>query len=136
MYHQVVVCAHDDDDPVAEGRLRHLHEVPQLDADTRRLIAPLARVGSLAIPAVWTDPDVDWAGLRPRRRAVVLGLSRRRREFLKWAVRARGLADPVRARVEYGEALLWATCATASGLSQRSGCGPDKSWSHPQRGPG
>ena len=49
-------------------------ELPQLDADTRRLIAPLAARGVLATPAVWDDPDIDWACFDPRRRALVLGL--------------------------------------------------------------
>ena len=36
-------------------------ELPQLDADTRCLIAPLSARGITATPAVWDDPDVDWA---------------------------------------------------------------------------
>ncbi len=35
-------------------------ELPQLDEDTRRLIAPLPARGVSSTPAVWDDPHVDW----------------------------------------------------------------------------
>ena len=69
-------------------------ELPHLDADTRRLIAPLAAHGILATPAVWDDPDLDWA----RFDLVVVrscwDYARRRREFLEWAGRVPRLANP------------------------------------------
>jgi hypothetical protein len=69
-------------------------ELPHLDADTRRLIAPLAARGVLASPAVWDDPNVDWA----RFDLVVVrscwDYAGRRREFLEWAARVPRLANP------------------------------------------
>jgi hypothetical protein len=37
-------------------------ELPRLEDDDRRVIAPLAERGVHAEPAVWDDPVVDWAG--------------------------------------------------------------------------
>jgi hypothetical protein len=69
-------------------------ELPQLDADTRFLIAPLRARGINATPAVWDDPDVDW----PRFDLVVVrscwDYAGRRREFLDWASRVPRLANP------------------------------------------
>ena len=37
-------------------------ELPDLAADDRLLLAPLASLGVTGVPAVWSAPDVDWAG--------------------------------------------------------------------------
>jgi hypothetical protein len=37
-------------------------QVPELDADTRGLLGPLAARGVAAEAVVWDDPTVDWAG--------------------------------------------------------------------------
>ena len=69
-------------------------EVPDLDEDTRRLIAPLAARGVSATPAVWDDPEVDWT----RFDLVVVrscwDYVLRRDEFLEWAARVPFLANP------------------------------------------
>jgi hypothetical protein len=69
-------------------------DVPHLDEDTRRLIAPLAARGISATPAIWDDPDVDWT----RFDLVVVrscwDYVPRRDEFLEWAARVPSLANP------------------------------------------
>jgi hypothetical protein len=110
-------------------------ELPQLDADARRLIAPLAARGVLASPAVWDDPDIDWA----RFDLVVVrscwDYARRRREFLEWAARVPRLANPA-------PVLAWNT--DKSYLSDLAARGipvvptdwlrPGQGWSLPDRG--
>lgn len=69
-------------------------ELPDLDEDTRRLIAPLAARGMAATPAVWDDPEVDW-----NRFDLVVVRScwdyvSRRDEFLEWAARVPYVANP------------------------------------------
>jgi hypothetical protein len=110
-------------------------ELPQLDADTRRLIVPLATCGVNATPAVWDDPDVDWA----RFDLVVVrscwDYARRRREFLEWAARVPRLANPA-------PVLAWNT--DKSYLSDLAARGipvvptewlrPGQAWSLPERG--
>jgi hypothetical protein len=110
-------------------------ELPQLDADTRRLMAPLAARGVVATPAVWDDPDVAWA----RFDLVVVrscwDYAGRRREFLDWAARVPGLANPA-------PVLTWNT--EKSYLSDLAARGirivptdwlrPGRAWSLPDRG--
>ncbi len=110
-------------------------ELPQLDADTRRLIAPLAARGILATPAVWDDPDVDWA----RFDLVVVrscwDYARRRREFLGWAARVPRLANPA-------PVLAWNTHKCYLGDLAARGIAvvptewlrPGQGWSLPERG--
>jgi hypothetical protein len=68
-------------------------QLPDLDHDTQRLIAPLAARGLAATPAVWDDPEVDW-----NRFDLVVVRScwdyvARRAEFLEWARRVPSLAN-------------------------------------------
>ena len=110
-------------------------ELPQLDADTRRLIAPLAARGILATPAVWDDPDVDWA----RFDLVVVrscwDYARRRREFLAWAARVPRLANPA-------PVLAWNTdkgylgdlAARGIPVVPTEWLRPGQGWSLPERG--
>ena len=123
-----------------ESKLRKValatcRELPHLDADTRRLIAPLAARGIKATPAVWDDPDVDWA----RFDLVVVrscwDYAARRREFLEWAARVPRLANPA-------PVLAWNT--DKSYLSDLAARGipvvptewlrPGQAWSFPERG--
>ena len=103
-------------------------ELPHLDADTRRLIAPLAERGVIATSAVWDNPNVDWA----RFDLVVVrscwDYARRRREFLEWAARVPRLANPgISAGVEYRQGLSERACpARYSGGTRLHGCGPGK----------
>ncbi len=68
-------------------------DLPDLDDDDRLLIEPLAARGIEAVPAVWDDPTVDWAGYD----LVVLrnpwDYAPRRAEFVAWAGRVPRLAN-------------------------------------------
>ena len=110
-------------------------QLPLLDADTRRLIAPLATRGVIATPAVWDDPEVDWA----RFDLVVVrscwDYAGRRREFLEWAARVPRLANPA-------SVLAWNTDkGYLSELALRdipvvptAWVRPGQGWSLPERG--
>lgn len=71
-------------------------ELPDLDPDDQLLLPPLADRGVEAVPAVWDDPAVDWAGFD----LVVVrnpwDYARRRDEFLAWARSVPRLANPVK----------------------------------------
>jgi hypothetical protein len=69
-------------------------ELPQLDADTRRLIVPLAAREVVATPAVWDDPDVDWDCFDLVVVRCCWDYAARRPEFLAWADRVPRLANP------------------------------------------
>jgi hypothetical protein len=69
-------------------------QLPHLDADTRRLIAPLAARGVIATSAVWDDPAVDWAHFDLVVVRSCWDYAARRREFLEWAARVPRLANP------------------------------------------
>ena len=110
-------------------------ELPQLDADTRGLIAPLAARGILATPAVWDDPEVDWA----RFDLVVVrscwDYAGRRSEFLEWAARVPRLANPA-------PVLAWNTdkrylsdlAARGIPVVPTEWLRPGQAWSLPERG--
>jgi hypothetical protein len=118
-----------------EVALATCRELPHLDEDTRRLIAPLGARGIVATPAVWNDPDVNWA----RFDLVVVrscwDYSGCRSEFLEWAARVPRLANPA-------PVLAWNT--HKSYLSDLAARGipvvptewlrPGKVWSLPERG--
>ncbi|SCL15555.1 hypothetical protein GA0070616_0763 [Micromonospora nigra] len=65
-----------------------------LEADDRLVLGPLAERGVLAVPAVWDDPTVDWAGYD----LVVLrspwDYILRPDEFVAWAAGVPRLANP------------------------------------------
>ncbi|MFY1703198.1 ATP-grasp domain-containing protein [Micromonospora sp. WMMA1923] len=69
-------------------------EFAELEADDRLVIAPLAARGVTAVPEVWDDPRVDWAGYD----LVVLrspwDYVPRRDDFVAWATRVPRLANP------------------------------------------
>ena len=69
-------------------------QVPGLDADTRRLLAPLAARGVRARPAVWDDPDVEWSAIDLAVVRSCWDYHERRAEFLAWADRIPRLANP------------------------------------------
>ena len=62
-------------------------QFPDLDAEDRLLVPALAALGIVAVPAVWTDPTIDWAAFD----AVVVretwDYSTRRDEFVEWTTR-------------------------------------------------
>lgn len=72
-------------------------EFPLLDDEDRLLLPELERLGIAGVPAVWTDPSVDWAGFD----AVVIretwDYAERRSDFLAWTNRVSAqsrLANP------------------------------------------
>jgi hypothetical protein len=69
-------------------------ELPQLDDDSRSLIAPLAARGVSASPAVWDDMDVDWADFDLVVVRSCWDYVPRRTAFLEWAGRIPHLANP------------------------------------------
>jgi hypothetical protein len=68
--------------------------LPNLDEDTRRLIAPLAARGISATPAVWDDLDVDWASFDLVVIRSCWDYVARRTDFLEWTARVPRLANP------------------------------------------
>jgi len=71
-------------------------QVPELDADTRRLLAPLAALGVRARPAAWDDPEVDWSAIDLAVVRSCWDYHQRRAEFLAWAHRIPRLVNPAR----------------------------------------
>ena len=69
-------------------------ELPGLDEDDQLLFAPLAARGIAAEPAVWDDPEVDWAAYD----LVVIrnpwDYFYRREQFVAWAAAVPRLANP------------------------------------------
>ncbi|MFZ2964098.1 MAG: hypothetical protein WA006_05375 [Rhodoglobus sp.] len=68
--------------------------LPDLDPDDRLVIAPLAELGVRAVPAIWDDAAIDWAGFD----LVVLrdpwDYVARRDEFVAWARSVPRLLNP------------------------------------------
>lgn len=68
--------------------------LPDLDPDDRLVIAPLAGLGIEAVPAIWDDATIDWAGFD----LVVLrdpwDYVERRDEFVAWARSVPRLLNP------------------------------------------
>jgi hypothetical protein len=77
-------------------------QVPELDADSRRLLGPLAARGVASEPVVWDDPTVDWAGFDLAVVRSCWDYVPRRSEFLAWARSVPRLANPP-------EVLAWNT---------------------------
>jgi hypothetical protein len=69
-------------------------QVPELDTDTRRLLAPLTARGVRAWPAVWDDPGVEWSAIDLAVVRSCWDYHERRSEFLAWARRIPRLANP------------------------------------------
>jgi hypothetical protein len=72
-------------------------EFAELDEETRLLVPVLERAGSTAVPAVWTDPDVDWAAFDLVLVRSAWDYHERLADFLDWARRVSAvsrLANP------------------------------------------
>lgn len=65
-----------------------------LHEEDRAVIAPLARRGVTALPAVWDDPDVDWTSFDLSVIRSTWDYPNRRDEFLAWAASVPSLANP------------------------------------------
>jgi hypothetical protein len=68
--------------------------LPDLDEDERLVVAPLAARGIRAVPAVWDDPAVAWAGFDLVVIRSTWDYTARREEFVAWARRVPRLANP------------------------------------------
>ena len=68
--------------------------LPDLDPDDRLLIEPLRAAGVSAVPAVWDDAAVDWAGFDLVVIRNTWDYPARRTEFLHWARRVHNLRNP------------------------------------------
>lgn len=71
-------------------------EFADLEADDRLLLAPLAKRGIAAEPAVWDDPSVDWAAYDLAVLRSPWDYPARRDRFVAWAARVPRLANPAR----------------------------------------
>jgi len=69
-------------------------QLPDADADTQRLIGPLAALGVRAQAVVWDDPTVDWAAFELAVVRSCWDYGTRRAEFLEWANRVPCLTNP------------------------------------------
>jgi glutathione synthase/RimK-type ligase-like ATP-grasp enzyme len=80
--------------PPRRVALATCREFANLDPDDARLLAPLARLGVTAVPAVWDDRGVDWA----RFDLVVLrstwDYTKKPAEFLAWVDRLPRVLNP------------------------------------------
>jgi len=110
-------------------------QVPELDADTRRLLAPLAARGVAAEPVVWDDPTVDWAAFDLTLVRTCWDYVPRRAEFLAWARSVPRLANPA-------EVLAWNTdkrylqdlAAAGVPVVPTTWVPPGRAWTAPARG--
>ncbi len=110
-------------------------EVPELDADTRTLLAPLAARGVAAEPVVWDDATAVWAGFDLAVVRSCWDYVPRRAEFLAWARSVPRLANPP-------EVLAWNTdkrylrdlAAAGVPLVPTTWVAPRQAWTAPQRG--
>jgi glutathione synthase/RimK-type ligase-like ATP-grasp enzyme len=80
--------------PTARVALVTCREVPELDADTHHLLAPLAARSVQATAVVWDDPRVDWAVFDLAVVRSCWDYAHRRGDFLAWAQRVPRLANP------------------------------------------
>jgi hypothetical protein len=69
-------------------------DLPELDPDDRRLLAPLRGLGIEPVPAVWDDPAVDWESFDLAVLRSSWDYPPRRAEFLSWAASVPRLANP------------------------------------------
>jgi hypothetical protein len=69
-------------------------KLPELDADDRLLLAPLAALGISAEPVAWDDPAVDWSGYDLAVLRSPWDYAGRLAEFLDWTRLPRRLANP------------------------------------------
>ncbi len=110
-------------------------EEPGLDEEGRLLLAALGAAGVDAVPAVWDDPAVDWAGF-----ALVVVRStwdypRRRGEFLAWvdhvAEVGRLLNEPGLLRWTTDKVYLRALAEAGAPVVPSVFLGPDEDPEHP-----
>jgi hypothetical protein len=110
-------------------------ELPDLEADDRLVIEPLAARGVRAEPAVWDDPRVDWAVYDLAVLRSPWDYVGRREAFVEWAHRVPRLANPA-------EVVAWNTEKTYLEMLAADGVPvvptdwvrPGESWERPAAG--
>jgi glutathione synthase/RimK-type ligase-like ATP-grasp enzyme len=80
-------------------------EFPELDAEDQLLLPALDRLGIACRPAVWDDPDVDWASFDLVVLRETWDYSGRRDEFLAWCHRV----EDVSRLLNPGDVVAWNT---------------------------
>lgn len=109
--------------------------MPDLDPDNRLLIAPLAERGVTAVPVVWNDPRVDWAGFDIVVIRSCWDYLWCREEFVEWAHGVPRLANPA-------EVIAWNTdkrylrdlAAAGVPVVPTTWVRPGRPWTPPRRG--
>lgn len=69
-------------------------ELPELDGDEARLLEPLRALGVEPVPAVWTDPSVDWSRFDAAVIRCTWDYAVQRGRFLSWARSVPRLYNP------------------------------------------
>jgi hypothetical protein len=110
-------------------------DLPELDPDDRRLVPPLRWLGIEPVPAVWDDPDVDWASFDLAVLRSAWDYPPRRAEFLSWAARVPALANPAPV-VRWNTDKRYLADLSGAGLPvvQTSWVAPGDCWHLPESG--
>ena len=110
-------------------------ELPDLEADDRLVLSPLAARGVGAEPAVWDDPEIDWAGYDLAVLRSPWDYVPRRNEFVAWAASVPALANPADI-VEWNTDKRYLTELAASGVPvvPTAWVAPGETWSPPATG--
>lgn len=110
-------------------------DLPELDPDDRRLVAPLRALGIVAEPAVWDDPSVDWSRFDLAVLRSTWDYAPRRREFVAWAARVPRLVNPSHV-VTWNTDKRYLVELDMAGVPvvPTSWLGPDDRWQAPERG--
>jgi hypothetical protein len=80
--------------PRANVALVTCAQLPELDADTQRLIPPLQGLGVIATAVVWDDACVDWSSFDLVVVRSCWDYTQRRSEFIDWCRSVPRLANP------------------------------------------
>ena len=110
-------------------------EFPELDTDSRTLLSYLADLGVAGVAGVWSDASIDWQSFDLVVIRCCWDYFERRDQFLAWAGRVEGLANPA-------ATLAWNTDKTYLGTLAAQGIAiaptewltPDTPWALPDRG--
>ena len=110
-------------------------ELPDLDADDRLLVGPLAARGIRVEPAVWDDPAVDWAGYRLAVLRSPWDYAPRRQRFVEWTRTVPGIANPA-AVVEWNTDKRYLRILAEAGVPTvpTEWVSPDRAWQPPTTG--
>jgi hypothetical protein len=110
-------------------------ELPDLDPDDRLLAAALSARGLPPDAVVWDDPAVDWAGYEMAVLRSPWDYAARRDEFVTWAAKVPGLANPADV-VEWNTDKRYLAQLAAAGVPivPTFWVGPADAWQAPESG--